>query len=93
MAGSMNVRAAHYAALVRIVDARGATGVERPRRAQVLGAADALLFDEPHSELFVRDAEAVIESLEVEHRWTAESCDQLREHLFGCGAEEISGLG
>ena len=31
-------------------------------------------------------AEALIESLETTERWSADSCDQLREHLYGCDA-------
>jgi hypothetical protein len=32
----------------------------------------------------LRSAEDLIESLEASERWSAESCDQLREHLYGC---------
>jgi hypothetical protein len=32
----------------------------------------------------LRAAEELIESLETSERWSAESCDQLREHLYGC---------
>jgi broad specificity phosphatase PhoE len=34
----------------------------------------------------VRSAEVLIEALETSERWSVESCDQLREHLSGCGA-------
>lgn len=84
----MSSRSAHYTALVETVDHRGATRVGAAERAQVLGAADALLFEEAGSEWLVRGAEAVIESLEVNHRWSAECCDQLREHLYGCGSRD-----
>jgi hypothetical protein len=59
-----------------------------PREAweQLLEAADVLLFGEPDSELTVRSAEVLIEALETSARWSVESCDQLREHLYGCGA-------
>lgn len=88
MAGPMTARSAHYAALMKIVDHGGATTLAASGRAKVLGAADALLFDEPQSERLVRGAEAVIESLELDDRWSAESCDQLREHLYGCGSPD-----
>ena len=41
---------------------------------------------EPESERLVRLAETQIEALETSARWSAESCDQLREHLYGCDA-------
>jgi hypothetical protein len=84
MVRPMESRSAHYTALVETVD-RGATKLRAEQRAEVLGAADALLFNETDSERLVRGAEAVIESLEVNDRWSAECCDQLREHLYGCG--------
>ena len=34
----------------------------------------------------LRAAEDLIESLETSERWSAETCDQLREHLYGCDA-------
>lgn len=84
----MESRTAHYTALVETVDRRGATRLRAAERVQVMGAADALLFNEIESERLVRGAEAVIESLEVNDRWSAECCDQLREHLYGCGARD-----
>lgn len=88
MVRPMESRSAHYTALVETVDHRGATKLAAAQRAEVLGAADALLFNETDSELLVRGAEAVIESLEVNDRWPAECCDQLREHLYGCGVRD-----
>ena len=49
-------------------------------------AADVLLFGEPDSERTVGRAEVLIEELETSKRWSVESCDRLREHLYGCGA-------
>ena len=36
--------------------------------------------------MLLRSAEVLIESLETSERWSAERCDQLREHLYGCDA-------
>ena len=80
----MITRGAHYTALIEIMDHKGATKLHAAEREQMLEAADALLFGEPESEGRVRAAEALIESLETSGRWSAESCDQLREHLYGC---------
>jgi hypothetical protein len=80
----MTTRGAHYTALLEIMDHHGAGKLHAKEREQLLAAADALLFGEPEGERFVRAAEAVIESLETSERWSAESCDQLREHLYGC---------
>lgn len=91
MVRGMRARSAHYTALVETVDHRGATTLRAAERAQLLAAADALLFDETEGKRLVRSAEAVIESLEVNHHWSAESCDQLREHLYGCGARNDDG--
>ncbi|MEA2333777.1 MAG: hypothetical protein QOG40_267 [Solirubrobacteraceae bacterium] len=77
-------RGAHYTALIEILDHQGAAKLHAGEREQLLEAADALLFGEPESEGRVRSAEALIESLETSGRWSAESCDQLREHLYGC---------
>ena len=55
-------------------------------REQLLEAADVLLFGEPDSKRTVRWAEVLIEDLETSKRWSVESCDRLREHLYGCGA-------
>jgi hypothetical protein len=82
----MTTRGMHYTALLQAMDHQGVTKLHASEREQLLQAADALLFGEPDSEQFVRAAEAVIESLETSERWSAESCDQLREHLYGCDA-------
>jgi hypothetical protein len=80
----MSARGAHYTALVETIDHQGATKLHAKEREQLLGAADALLFAEPDSAALLRAAENLIESLETSARWSAESCDQLREHLYGC---------
>ena len=80
----MTTRGAHYTALIEIMDHHGGAKLHPGEREQLLEAADALLFGEPESEGLVRSAEALIESLETSRRWPAESCDQLREHLYGC---------
>jgi hypothetical protein len=82
----MTVRGAHYTALLQAIDHQGAAKLHAREREQLLEAADALLFGEPESRRLLRSAEDVIESLETSERWSAESCDQLREHLFGCDA-------
>jgi hypothetical protein len=85
-AAPMIARGAHYTALLDMIDQREATRLHAGEREQLLEAADVLLFSEPDSELAVRSAEALIEALESSQRWSARSCDQLREHLHGCGA-------
>ena len=80
----MTASGAHYTALVETIDHQGATKLHAREREQLLAAADALLFDEPENRRLLRSAEDLIESLEMSQRWTAESCDQLREHLYGC---------
>ena len=80
----MTSRGAHYTALVEAIDRQGATKLHGREREQLLEAADALLFGEPESGPLLRAAEELIESLETSERWSAESCDQLREHLYGC---------
>ena len=82
----MTARGAHYTALLDTIDHQGATKLHAREREQLLEAADALLFGEPDSERTVRSAEVLIEALETFERWSAESCAQLREHLYGCGA-------
>jgi hypothetical protein len=82
----MTARSAHYTSLLEIIDHHGVAKLHPGEREQLLEAADALLFGEPESERLVRSAEAQIESLETSGRWSAESCDQLREHLYGCDA-------
>jgi hypothetical protein len=82
----MTARGAHYTALVETIDRQGATKLHQKEREQLLEAADALLFGEPEGEQLLRAAESLIESLETSERWSAETCDQLREHLYGCDA-------
>jgi hypothetical protein len=80
----MNARGAHYTALLEAIDRQGAAKLHAREREQLLEAADALLFGEPENRQMLRSAEDLIESLEASERWSAESCDQLREHLYGC---------
>jgi hypothetical protein len=75
---------AHYTALLETMDRQGVTKLHAREREQLLAAADALLFSEPDGRTLLRGAEELIESLEASDRWSAESCDQLREHLYGC---------
>jgi hypothetical protein len=82
----MIARGAHYTALLDTIDHQGATKLHAREREQLVEAADALLFGEPDSERTVRWAEVLIEDLESSERWSVESCDQLREHLYGCAA-------
>ena len=82
----MIARGAHYTALLDTIDHRGATKLHAGEREQLLEAADVLLFGESDSEQMVRSAEALIETLQTCGRWSAHSCDRLREHLYGCGA-------
>jgi hypothetical protein len=82
----MTARGAHYTALIEAIDHQGATKLHAGEREQLLEAADALLFEEPESRRLLRRAEELIEALETSERWSAESCDQLREHLYGCDA-------
>ena len=87
----MTARGAHYTALLEAIDRQGATKLHGREREQLLEAADALLFGEPESGQLLRAAEELIESLETSERWSAERCDQLREHLYGCdGAAGIA---
>ncbi len=82
----MTTRGAHYTALLETIDRQGATKLHQKEREQLLEAADALLFGEAENRRLLRAAEELIESLETSERWSAESCDQLREHLYGCDA-------
>jgi hypothetical protein len=82
----MTARGAHYMALLEAIDNQGATKLHARERERLLEAADALLFGEPDNRRLLRSAEELIESLEASGRWSAESCDQLREHLYGCDA-------
>jgi hypothetical protein len=80
----MTARAAHYTALLEAIEHQGSAKLHAREREQLLEAADALLFGEPENRRLLRSAEELIESLETSGRWSAESCDQLREHLYGC---------
>ena len=80
----MTASGGHYTALLETIDHQGATKLHAREREQLLEAADALLFGEPERQALLRAAEELIESLETSERWTAEACDQLREHLYGC---------
>jgi hypothetical protein len=82
----MTTRGAHYTALLETIDHQGPAKLHPHEREQLLEAADALLFSEPENQQLLRSAEELIESLEASERWSAESCDQLREHLYGCDA-------
>ena len=82
----MIARTAHYTALLDTIDHQQASKLNAREREQLLEAADVLLFGEPDSERTVRWAEVLIEDLQTSKRWSVESCDQLREHLYGCGA-------
>ncbi len=82
----MSARGAHYTALLETIERQGAAKLHPREREQLLEAGDALLFSEPESARTLRSAEEMIESLETSGRWSAESCDELREHLYGCDA-------
>ena len=82
----MIARGAHYTALLDTIDHQGAAKLNAREREQLVEAADVLLFGEPDSERTVRSAEALIEALETGGRWSADSCDRVREHVYGCGA-------
>ncbi len=84
----MVARGAHYTALLETIDRQGSAKLHAREREQLIEAADALLFGEPENRRLLRAAEDVIESLETSERWSAETCDQLREHLYGCDAAD-----
>jgi hypothetical protein len=79
-------RGAHYTALLETIAQQGPTRLHPREREQLIEAADALLFGEPAGEHLLKVAEGMIENLETSERWSSESCDQLREHLYGCDA-------
>ncbi len=89
-AETMSARAQHYTALLETIDRQGPAKLHRHEREQLVETADALLFGEPESRGRLRSAEELIESLEASERWSAESCDKLREHLYGCDATQIA---
>ena len=86
----MIARGAHYTALVETIERQGPAKLHASERRQLLEAADALLFGEPENRQLLRTAEELIESLETSERWSAESCDQLREHLYGCDTPDVA---
>ena len=87
---TMGARGRHYTALLDTIDRQGPAKLHPGEREQLVEAADALLFGEPEGRRHLRSAEEMIESLETSERWSAESCDKLREHLYGCDATEIA---
>jgi hypothetical protein len=81
----MTIRSGHYTALLETIGARGATKLHADEREQLLAVADALLFGDPDSEQELARAVDLIARLRESERWSAESCAELREHLYGCG--------
>jgi hypothetical protein len=86
---TMTARGEQYTALVDMIKRHGTAKLHPKEREQLLEAADALLFREPGERHQLRAAEDLIESLETSGRWSAESCDKLREHLYGCDAGAV----
>jgi hypothetical protein len=82
----MTIRGGHYTALLETIAARGATKLHAFEREQLLAVADALLFGDPDSEQALAAALELIARLRESERWSAQSCAQLREHLYGCVA-------
>jgi hypothetical protein len=82
----MTTRSGHYTALLETIGARGATKLHADEREQLLAVADALLFGDPDCEQGLARALDLIARLRESERWSAESCAELREHLYGCGA-------
>lgn len=87
---TMSERAQHYTALLETIERQGPAKLHRGEREQLVETADALLFGEPGGRQRLRASEEMIESLETSERWSAENCDKLREHLYGCDATEIA---
>jgi hypothetical protein len=86
----MITRGAHYTALLEAIGHQGTTKLHPAEREQLVDAADALLFGEPNREGTLRSAQELIEGLESSERWSAEACDRLREHLYGCDVPDPS---
>jgi hypothetical protein len=82
----MTARGAHYTALLDTLAHQGPAKLHPREREQLIEAADALLFGESAGGQLLKAAEEMIENLETSERWSSESCDQLREHLYGCDA-------
>jgi hypothetical protein len=87
---AMRRRGAHYTSLLQTIERGGSAALHPEERRALLETADALLFAEPEGRRRLRSAEELIESLEASGRWSADSCDQLREHLYGCDAAEFA---
>ena len=81
----MTTRSGHYTALLETMGSHGATKLHTNEREQLLAVADALLFGDPDSEQGLARALDLIARLRESERWSAESCAELREHLYGCG--------
>jgi hypothetical protein len=81
----MTTRSGHYTALLGTMDAGGATKLHADEREQLLAVADALLFGDADCEQGLAWALDLIAHLRESERWSAESCAELREHLYGCG--------
>jgi hypothetical protein len=81
----MTTRSAHYTALLETIGARGSTKLHAAEREELLAVADALLFGDPDSEQGLARALDLIARLRESDRWSADSCAELREHLYGCG--------
>jgi hypothetical protein len=86
----MTTRAAHYTALIETMDARGATKLHAGEREQLVQAADALLFAEPESGPALDRALRMIDRLRESDRWPEDICQQLRDHLMGCGPPPVA---
>jgi hypothetical protein len=82
----MTSRSGHYAALLETMGARGATKLHADERELLLAVADALLFGDRDYEQSLARALDLIARLQESDRWSAESCAELREHLYGCGS-------
>jgi hypothetical protein len=80
----MTTRSGHYTALLETIGARGGTKLHAHEREQLLAVADALLFGDPDSEQGLARALDLIARLRESERWSAQSCAELREHLYGC---------
>jgi len=81
----MTTRSGHYTALLETISARGASKLHAAEREQLLAVADALLFGDPDSEWALARALELIARLRESERWSAQSCAELRERLYGCG--------
>ena len=81
----MTTRSGHYTALLETMGARGSTKLHADERGQLLAAADALLLGDHDCEQGLAPALDLIARLRESGRWSADSCAELREHLYGCG--------